>query len=321
MRLAPLLACALAATTVALRVAAQPPNDAGTAAADAAMDGDASAPHDQDDEEDTDAAAAPPASASSGAKPPAAVTFGPLESFDLAQGIQVTVQAPSDWTATAGDVQIPDLDQVPGAQVKVSRSWAPAGKDRGGIFLVCVSAPSTDWTHGLESLVFERMNGIATKQLGRYMNVTSFQPGAVEETSFGFQQDFRASGQGGTALKQGGVRVLEPEDGTPRRAPRMSVMGRHTLTFTRTESDPAVLTCSLACVERARHAGAVCSTALGTHRIVGETGPEPTPTLRARFVVGFGRRPIALAGVAAGLLSLMVGVAAVVRGLLLPNRA
>lgn len=289
-------------------------------AEDAAPDATADVDSGLEDADQTDAAAA--ASTSAPVRPtPPPITFGPLESFDLAQGIQVTVQAPSDWQGVDVTTDIPDLNQVDGAQVKVSRAWTAPDQDDGRILLVCIAASSKDWAHGLESLLFERMNGVAKTELAKSMTVSTFSSGAAVETPFGYQEDFQALGQAGADVKQGGVRVLEPEGSSPRHAARMTVLGRHSLAFSRVEEPPLVLTCSLACAEHARRHGAVCTTALGTHRLVGETGPEPVPSLRARFVAGFARRPAAMAGVAAGLLFLLAGVAAVVRGLLFPSRA
>jgi hypothetical protein len=254
-------------------------------------------------------------------RPDTPATFGPIELFPLADGIQVTVQAPSDWPAGDAEMDVAAIQDVPGARVQVARVWAPARPRSGRLLLVCASAPSREWAHGIESLVFERLNSVASAELARYMTVSEWSSDAIEETPFGFQQGFRGRGTGEPAVQQGGVRVLEPQDEAAMAAPPLVVTGRHSLAFSATEDPPLVLTCSIACAEPVFRHGAVCNTVLAAHHLQGRTGPEPVPSLRTRFVVGFGRRPIAFGGLAAGLASLLVGVVAVVRGLLLPARS
>ncbi len=290
---------------------AQQPVDVSPAGLDADVDGsvhDATAPDSSSSA--FDAAAEP--------RPDTPVTFGPIESFPLADGIQVTVQAPSDWRAGNAEIDVAAVHDVPGAQVRVARVWASARPLFGTLLLVCASAPSREWAHGFESLVFERLNSVASAELARYMTIRELSSDALEETPFGFQQGFFGRGSGEPSVQQGGVRVLEPQDEPALHAPPLVVTGRHSLAFSATEDPPLVLTCSIACAEPVLRQGAVCNTVLAAHRVQGRTGPEPVPSLRTRLVVGFGRRPIAFGGLAAGLLSLLVGVFAVVRGLLLP---
>jgi len=293
---------------------AQQPVDVSPAGLDAETGGsvhDATAPDSSSSA--VDAAAEP--------RPDTPVTFGPIESFPVADGIQVTVQAPSDWTAADAEIGTAAVHDVPGAQVQVARVWAPAQPRSGRLLLVCASAPSREWAHGLESLVFERLNSVASAELARYITMSDFSADPPEQTPFGFQQGFHGRGMGDPAVQQGGVRVLEPQDEPALHAPPLVVTGRHSLAFSATEDPPLVLTCSIACAEPVFRQGAVCNTVLAAHRVQGRTGPEPVPSLRTRLVVGFGRRPIAFGGLAAGLLSLLVGVFAVVRGLLLPVRS
>lgn len=247
------------------------------------------------------------------------VAFGAAEAFPLADAVAVTVQAPVGWRGADVDVVIPGLDQVPGADRKVARAWNAPDPAGGLLLLVCATAPSKDWAPGMESMLFDRLNDTANKELGRTLTLSSFTPALQEETASGFQQGFQARGEVGAARKEGAVRVIDPAEaaGPPKSA--LAITGRHTVAFS--ASPALVLACSLACAEPRDGASAVCVAALAAHRVEGNTTGEPVASPGARLVSGFARRPVALAGVVAGLVFLLAGFGALLRGLILPSAA
>ncbi|MFW5740088.1 MAG: hypothetical protein ACOC1F_06950, partial [Myxococcota bacterium] len=120
-------------------------------------------------------------------------------------------------------------------------------------------------------------------------------------------------GEAGGDRKEGAVRVLEVDRLDAERA-AVTAAGRHVVGFL---SEPdRVLVCSAACVEPAEGRDA-CAASLGTFLLDGKLASEPSPSLTGRFVLGVKRRPAALLGAALGLLLALVGVLAILRGLMI----
>lgn len=269
-----------------------------------------------------DAVATPP-------PPPPAPDAAPVEPptpllaeearFGVSKDVAVVVLPPHGWSESEGDApEIPDLAQVPGSEVVAQRVFSHAHPHRpqltSEMFFICVAGPASEWAPGMESILFERLNGIANTELAKRMTVASYNAGPVEEAQPVFRQSFEATGKAGGDRKEGSVRVLEVDRLDSDRAAVVG-KGRHIVGFV---ADPdRVLICSTACVEPLRHGRDVCSPSVASFRLDGPLAPEPSPSIAGRFVVGLKRRPSALLGAALGLVLTLAGVLVILKGLMI----
>lgn len=288
------------------------------------------APSANSQEEDAGAvdAAVPDAAVADVVVVPPPVEAGPIEPpspvlgeearFDISGAVKLVVLPPYGWSSSdTSDLDIEDLTQVSGAEAVIQHTWSSRHPKHGGsaeMFVICASAPASDWAPGMESLVVERLNIIAKAQLAKKMAVASFSPGPIEEAPPVFRQSFEATGKAGGDRKEGSVRVLEVDRLDTQRA---SVIGngRHIIGFL---ADPErVLVCSTACFEPVHHARGACAGSVASFRLDGPLAPEPSPSTSGRLLLGIKRRPTALLGAALGLMLALVGVLVVLRGLMI----
>lgn len=278
-----------------------------------AQEPDASPPSDASAAPDAVGDAVPPAEPDAAPVEPPTAMLGNEETHALSNTVNLLVTPPFAWTGgEAPELDIPDLAQVPGAKTVIQRSWSQ-GTKTSEMFLVCATGPASDWAPGMESLLMERLNAIANTELAKRMTVSTFSPGQLEETAPIFVQPFEAQGKAGGDRKEGAVRVLEVDPLDNKRAD-VAANGRHTLAFL---DDPArVLVCSAACVEPVGGRG-VCPQSIASIHLQGQLAEEPLPTITGRLILGIKRRPAALLGTALGLMLALVGVLAILRGLLI----
>jgi hypothetical protein len=182
------------------------------------------------------------------------------------------------------------------------------------MYLICATAPASEWSSGLESLVFERLNDVASTELGHRMSLDTFQPQRLEKAPPVFRQDFRAEGRLGPSRKVGTYDVLE-EDALDRARAAAYAVGRHMVCFS--DSPERVIVCSVACMEPANPDVDTCTAVLGTFQLAGKLGAEPQPSFLVKLLVGVQRRPATLLGLVVGLLSTLAGGLMILRGFLL----
>lgn len=245
--------------------------------------------------------------------------LGQPESFAVGGSVAISLRTPEGWSSKPLKPQaVPDLTQIQGASVQLARAWSPAWSNENtppthSIWLICASAPSLQWSPGLETVVFERLNSIANAQLEERLNLDTLHAGEIEKKPPTFEQSYRGHGKVGRTRTEGAVRLLEEDRlgaGIPMRA-----QGRHVLGF----SSDQVLVCSAACVEPAAHH--LCASVIETVSLSGQLAAEPEPSVFGRLLVGFSQRPVTVVGVVAGVVLALAGAAVMLRGLLLRRPA
>ncbi len=265
-----------------------------------------------------DATVAPPPPLDASPIEPPSPVLGEELRFDISGAVKLVVLPPYGWTGSdTSDLDIEELTQVSGSEALVQHTWSSPHPKRAAsseMFVVCASAPANDWAPGMESLVVERLNVIAKAQLAKKMAVASFSPGPIEDAPPVFRQSFEATGKAGGDRKEGSVRVLEVDHLDNRRA-AIAGNGRHVIGFL---ADPErVLVCSTACIEPVHHTRGACAASVASFRLDGPLAPEPSPSMSGRLLLGIKRRPTSLLGAALGLMLALVGVLAVLRGLMI----
>jgi hypothetical protein len=249
---------------------------------------------------------------------PAAPILGTEVALAVPDGVVLHLSPPDRWAGTESkDVDIQDLSQIPGAQALFKHTWTSTHHRRATLSrltVVCATAPSDDWAPGMESLVFERLNTIASAELAEWMTVSSLVPGPIDNAPPLYLQSFKAEGRAGGQRREGSLRVLEVDHIDDGRAPVVGT-GRHFIGFL--ANPDRVLVCSAACVEPAWRSVGVCPASIASIHLDGALVPEPSPSTAGRLLLGVQRRPSALLGTAAGLVFALVGVLIILRGLLL----
>ncbi len=262
-------------------------------------------------------AAPPDVEAPDAAEEPTAV-LGSEVALAIPDGVVVHISPPERWVgAESKDVDIQDLNQIPGAQALFKHTWTsshPRKATLSRLSVVCATAPSEEWARGMESLVFERLNTLARAELAEWMTVSSLAPAAIDSAPPLYLQSFEAQGRAGGQRREGSVRVLEVDRMDDGRAPVVGT-GRHFIGFL--ANPDRVLVCSAACVEPAWRSVGVCPASIASVHLDGALVPEPSPSTAGRLLLGVQRRPSALLGAAAGLVVALVGVLTILRGLLL----
>ena len=239
--------------------------------------------------------------------------------MSVSDGIALRITPAEGWTAEDfTEINIDELKQVHGAKALFKRVWKsspPPGRiPLSRLTVVCATAPSEEWSQSMLGLVFERLGEVAKAELSEWMNVGSVTPGPVENTSLLYTQSFDAKGSAGGQRRQGSVRVLEVDNLEDGRIP-VAGNGRHLMGFV---SNPdRVLVCSATCIEPERRTERICPSVIASIGLDGPLVPEPSSSAIGSFVMAIRRQPAALFGIAGGLLITLIGLLAVIRGLLL----
>lgn len=233
-------------------------------------------------------------------------------------GLTVSVLAPEGWSAIA-DAGLPDVDlgAVAGAKLSVRAGWAhevadPSSPHADRLVVVCATAPTEGYAPGLETVIFERMNGVVRAELGKQASVERLETSPIEPRGVRFEQRFSASGEVGAELREGKVQVGAQGPDAPKPV-HVGAEGLHVVGFA---GEPAtIVACSTVCVEGDVAEGS-CAGALASLAFEGPFRPPPTPKLLARGLAGVVTTPWAAAGVLFGVMTTLAGLLIALRATL-----
>jgi len=241
---------------------------------------------------------------------PAALGSGNKDAFIL-------VQPPEGWTSVgrdgAVDRQVADFEKqelVPGnhntrPEVTFAGRHAPAEESGFRLTIVCATAPIAILTKQdnsedpgeIESKVYQGLDIIAQEVLNKplKLNVGTFNAGEIKHTEHMFSRSFD----------------MKTTTQTSARA-QFSGSGVHLIAMTK--NPKRILVCSSMCLEPDNSAG-ICSSVIQSIRPVG----NDIDSMPSEFQMKMGQKFGAIVGLAIGILIILLGILAVIRGLTLPT--
>ncbi len=206
-----------------------------------------------------------------------------------------------------------DLASVPGGTLALRKglAWA-ASEGEGRLAAVCLGVDGRAWAEGAEGLFFDRLNAAAKAELEGRGELERYEARTPVGDASQFLQRYSASlkeGPAGGGAERGKLRTNEPGARPPN---KLRAEGVHAIVFA--GARPDVLACSVACVEVDAAAAPRCAPALESLRLEGPLVSPPHPSAAARTLGFLGRRPLASAGLGAGGLLMLLGLAAALWG-------
>jgi len=236
------------------------------------------------------------------------------------------ITPPAGWIAQKIDKSFLDPSQISEGAVTAVSLWAPVAgptekkhdADSKFLLVACVSAPSTEWAVGMETIVFERMTTIVKGEISKRMHLESLDASPFEEQGKFHLQSFTTLGEPGTDQHEGAVRVLATDQVDEKRS-HAKGQGLHVIGFS--SAAPRVFACTSVCSDLEPALSAQCSSVVQSQVVDGALADEPSSSFTSKVYLYVHTYPLASLGALLGVLLSMIGFGCVLRAMVEPKKS